>query len=99
MIAGAYMGMGDCLFKEKKFDEGMAMYEKGMKYITADDRKMWSVYRVAQEAMKASNYPLAEKSFAQLKASSDSAFWTKIGEYTVESGKWSEKHAEYLKNQ
>lgn len=99
MVAGAYMGLGDCLFKEKRLNEGMAMYEQGMKYIAADDRKMWSVYRIAREAMKASNYPLAEKSFAQLKASGDSAFWTKITEYTLESGKWSDRHAAYLKKQ
>jgi TolA-binding protein len=96
-LADSYLGLGDCYFAEKRFKEGMAMYQQAMALNPEQGQKMWQIYRIGQEYWRSENFPEADKAFGLLKSSPEGPFWSKVIEYQTESGKWSDKYARYLK--
>jgi tetratricopeptide (TPR) repeat protein len=97
VAADAYLGSGDVLYREKKYREGLAMYEQSLAVARGENNKSWALYHAGQGYTKLGNVPMAEKTFSQLKESGKEGFWDKVSDYWRNDNAWLEKNTRYLK--
>jgi tetratricopeptide (TPR) repeat protein len=97
LMADAYMGLGDCQYRQGRFGDGLASYEKAAKYVPDRQRQAWSIYGMGQSLRMLAEGPEMEKTFARLRASGDEGFWSKVVDYRMADQKWLETYGEYLR--
>ncbi len=86
-IVEIYTGLGDAYYGERRYREGLAMYQQAMTHVSDDDNKRWLRYRIGEGYARMDDFTAAEKSFAQLKEMEKGEFWPKIADYGVENSK------------
>jgi tetratricopeptide (TPR) repeat protein len=97
VAADAYLGAGDVLYRERKYREGLAMYEQSLAMARPQNFKSWALYHAGQGYTELNNAPMAEKTFSELKASGKEEFWGKVSDYWRDDHAWFEKNSGYLK--
>jgi len=96
LMADAYMGLGDCQYRQGRFGDGLASYEQAAKYVPDRRRQAWSIYGMGQSFRMLAKGPEMEKTFARLRASGDEGFWSKVVDYRTAEQKWLETYGEII---
>lgn len=92
----AYRGIGDCYYREGKYEEAAAMYGQSAKGGSRRDG-LWTLYDMGRSYAKAGNKAMADKTFDELRTrAGGDGFWASVGDYAVGESAWREKYAQYL---
>ncbi len=92
IAAHAYLGLGDSLFQERKYQEGLPMYQQVLSLAPEQNYKWWSLYHAGQGYTRLNNTTMADASFNQLRGSGKDGFWEKVSNYWIEDDRWFEKN-------
>ncbi|MBN1613189.1 MAG: tetratricopeptide repeat protein, partial [Deltaproteobacteria bacterium] len=96
VLADAYMGLGDCQYRQGRFEKGLANYEMAEKCASDRRRRSWSVYGVVRGLVNLAKEQELEKAFARLRAGSEEEFWPKVVAYLSADREWMEAYGEYV---
>jgi tetratricopeptide (TPR) repeat protein len=56
------------------------------------DREKWELFESGRAYLHTNDLPQAEEALNQLKGDGGEPFWSKVSEYAIEEGKWSQKY-------
>ena len=93
----SYQGIGQCYFKENRFQEAVAMFKQSMISAPEGRESLWALYDAGRAYLRANNPTQAEKAFTELKSRGGEEFWSNIIDYYVRENAWTEKYAKYLR--
>ena len=93
----AYTGIGDCLFRERKYQHAMAAYSKSLEIQPESRQNLWSLYSIGRGYLSQGDVPSANRVFSELKVKSGEDFWTRVADYSVSEHEWAGKYRGYLK--
>ncbi|MFB3925586.1 MAG: tetratricopeptide repeat protein [Syntrophales bacterium] len=96
LLLESFRGIGDCLFKEGKYGEAVAMYKQSLTDVPESRRNLWALYDMGRGYVKSKNPQMAEKTFSELKSRGGEEFWGNIVDYYVKENNWDEKYSKYV---
>jgi tetratricopeptide (TPR) repeat protein len=98
LLPETYVGMGECLYRENYFAEGLLMYQQALSGLHERRDLWWINSRIGQGYTRLNRLELGEKSFAEARAktSPDDAFTVKMIEAWKEHSLWIGQNSKYV---
>ena len=89
----AYGGLGLCCYLQKRFDDGIAFFEKALAHSDAKDRA-WTLHQLIVGLLQLNDGFAAEKRLAELRQTD--AFWAQAAQRWIDESSWREGNRLYL---
>jgi hypothetical protein len=94
----SYLGIGECLYREKNVPAGLPMYQQALPGLNERRDLWWVNFRIGQGYTRLNRPELGEKAFAEAKATAGTgdAFVVKMIDSWREENLWNEQNRRYL---
>lgn len=89
----AYGGLGLCCYLQKRFDDGIAFFEKALAHSDAKDRA-WTLHQLIVGLLQLNDGFAAEKRLAELRQTD--AFWAQAAQRWIDESSWREGNRLHL---
>lgn len=89
----AYVGLGQCCYLQKRYDDGVAFFEKALVYSDATDRA-WTLHQLIIGLLQMNDKFAAEKRLTELRQTD--AFWAQAAQRWIEESSWRETNQQHL---
>jgi TolA-binding protein len=92
----AYMGLGDCLFRERNYKEAVLMYKRASTAIAEGTVSLWPLYGMAKGYVRIESLPQAEQVLSSIREEGGEGFWSELADYALREENWTAKYGKYL---
>lgn len=92
----AYIGMGECLLRERRFKESLPYFKRAEEGIPGGGEVLWPLLGQGKVYLSMRNTDQADKVFEILREKGGEEFWAKIADYTVQENAWATQYGRFL---
>lgn len=79
-IASLYQGMGECLFKQGRYQEGIDMHRYALSISTSN---LWLLYDLGKGYANIKNVGMLKKTYEELKNKGGEGFWSHLADFAL----------------